>query len=204
MTSENATAPQEGAVLDSDIIQHQVDGKATLAALTAMKKAVDARLKEVRAAEDADLMDMYAGSGVEKVALRVGGEKVGELLVTFDAAGFEVTDRGAFEDFALTYGLATERMEVRQGCMHEAIVVIAEHAPELLEGHVCLEDDWQRSLTPVGDHVEFMDSGLTVPGIRRVPRKPKGTMVRGCKPEETLPLLADTPVRALMGVTVDE
>ncbi|MFQ9179683.1 MAG: hypothetical protein ACLR3C_06995 [Eggerthella lenta] len=49
-----------------------------LAVLTALKKAVDERLKEVRSGADEAMRDAYEEDGVEK-ALKVCGEKVGEL-----------------------------------------------------------------------------------------------------------------------------
>ena len=45
-----------------------------LAVLTALKKAVDERLKEVRSGADEAMRDAYEEDGVEKKALKVCGE----------------------------------------------------------------------------------------------------------------------------------
>ena len=64
-----------------------------LAVLTALKKAVDERLKEVRSGADEAMRDAYEEDGVEKKALKVCGEKVGELVV--DGARVQARRRGS-------------------------------------------------------------------------------------------------------------
>ena len=88
-----------------------------LAVLTALKKAVDERLKEVRSDADEAMRDAYEEDGVEKKALKVCGEKVGELVVTFASDGYEVSDRKAFEEFAVDYGLASVKRSIRPDMM---------------------------------------------------------------------------------------
>ena len=169
-----------------------------LAVLTALKKAVDARLKEVRSEADEGMREAYLDDGVEKKALKVAGEKVGELIVTFASDGYEVADRKAFEAFALDYGLATVKRTIRPDMMEscrkalEGVFepdVLAEAVQEKVE----VSAEWEKAMERVGDAVCYMDSGMVVPGVEYRPKLAKGTMVRDCKPDSVLPLVRAMP-----------
>lgn len=168
---------------------------AKLAALTAMEKAVKEQIKQVRSDANAELMDAYDDLGVEKLALKLGGQKVGEFVVTFNAEGFEVTDQEAFGEFALDYGMAEVRRTIRPEMMESAIralegVFEPDVLAEAVETTVVLHPDWEKGMTNVGGVVQYMDSGMNVPGVKVRPKTVKSTMVRGCKPAEVLPLVA--------------
>ncbi len=169
-----------------------------LAILTAIKKAVDERIKHVRTDVDDHLKDAYDDDGIEKIALKVGGIKVGEILVTYQAEGFAITDREAFNGFALDYGLGTIKRTIRPDMMETCIKALEsvfepEVLAEAVQDDVILSKDWEKSMTPCGGMVAFMDTGVVVPGMVHRPKAPKGTMVRGCKPDDVLPILRELP-----------
>ena len=169
-----------------------------LAVLTAIKKMVDERIKEVRADVDAEFYQQNEAYGVEKVGLKVAGEKVGEIILTYHKDGFSVTDQDAFEDFALTYGLATVKSIIRPEMVGAAIKVIEgaidpDHWRDFIKEEVVLAGDWEEKLTRAGDRVFLADSGLEVPGVAYRPKSVKGTQVRGCKPEQVAPILDGLP-----------
>lgn len=174
-----------------------------LAVLTAMKKAVESALKEARAEADDLLADAYEDMGVEKMALKLNGEKIGELLVTFTKDGFEISDEAEFESFALDYGMAEIRRTIRPDMMESAIralenVFSPEVLAETVEERVVIHPDWEKAMENVGGVVQYMDSGMNVPGVRVVPRKAKGTMVRGCEPDKVIPIINQLPEAATL------
>lgn len=169
-----------------------------LAVLTALKKAVDARLKEVRAEADEGMREAYLDDGVEKKALKVSGEKVGELIVTFASDGYEVADRKAFEAFALDYGLASVRRTIRPDMMESCVKALeGVFEPDVLDQavqeRVEVSADWEKKMELVDGAVCYMDSGMVVPGVEYRPKLAKGTMVRDCRPERVLPKLRAMP-----------
>lgn len=166
-----------------------------LAVLTALEKAVKDAIRGTRAECNDMALESYEDDGVEKRALKVNGQKVGEFIVTFNAEGFEVTDREAFNDFALDYGFATVRRTIAPDMMESAIRALeGVFDPDVMEQAVVetveLHPDWEKALENVGGVVQYMDSGLNVPGVRVKPKSVKGTMVRGCKPADVLPMAA--------------
>lgn len=166
-----------------------------LAALTAIDKALKPQIKAVRAECDAYLKDAYESMGVERMALKVGGQKAGDFLIAFTADGFDVTDKAAFEEFALDYGLATVRRKIRPEMMASAVRALEDYfEPEVLdevfEDEVVLCSDWEKAIYNVNGTPVYEDSGLVVPGLSPRPREIKNTQVRGCKPEDTLPKVA--------------
>ena len=169
-----------------------------LAALTAMEKALKDAIKVARAEANDYLMDSYEDLGVEKLALKLGSEKVGEFVVTFNKEGFEIVDRAAFEEFALDYGMATVKREIRPDMMESAIRALEEHfdqevLSEVVKETVIISPDWEKAMENVGGVVQYMDSGMNVPGVRAVPKSVKGTMVRGCEPAKVFPIIAELP-----------
>lgn len=169
-----------------------------LAVLTAMEKAVKDRIRDVRSEANASIMDAYEGMGVEKLALKVGEQKVGEFIVTFAKEGFEVTDPAAFEEFALDYGLASQRRAIRPDMVATAIKALegaydAELVAEVVETVTVYDPEWERAMTNVGGIACYMDSGQPVPGVEVRPKRVKGTMVRDCKPAAVFPVVANLP-----------
>lgn len=174
-----------------------------VAILTAMKKAVDESLKAARAEADDDLLDAYDDMGVEKMALKLDGQKVGEFVVTFAKEGFEVSDKDAFNEFALDYGMAEIRRTIKPDMMESCIRALEDvFEPDVLseavQESVVLHPDWEKALENVGGVVQYMDSGLNVPGVRIVPKRVKGTMVRGCDPSTVIPIVNQLPEAATL------
>lgn len=159
-----------------------------LAILTALKKAVDQRLKEVREVANEELLDAYDDLGAEKIALKVDGQKVGDFTITFTSEGYKVTDQDALNDFALDYGLAYFTPVIDPEQLEEAIMYLNEHRPEFVKTEIKLYQDWDKAVYYVDGECVYQDSGMVIPGIEYKPREIKTTMVRGCKPEDVLPI----------------
>lgn len=173
----------------------KLNDRQQLAVLTAIEKAAAEKKKEIRAKCDEDLFGLYEEDGIEKVAIKIGDTEVGKFILTFESDGYEITDREAFEDFALTYGLAEERKSIYASHMGVAVRLLEQEDPSGIETRVVVNKDWQDHLHHVGDAVTFMDSDMVVPGVRYVPKRPKGTQLRGCSFEAVAP-----PLRALGGI----
>lgn len=157
-----------------------------VAILTAMEKAIKKALSEARKEADADMWSMFDESGIEKVQLRIGDVPVGQMIVTFSKAGFNVTDREEFEDFALSQGIACERKSIKPGMMHSAIKFLENNLePEVLEEtiqtEVKLDDDWEKWMDFDNGCVFWAGTDVPVPGVEYRPRKPKNITVRGCE-----------------------
>ena len=167
-----------------------------LAVLTAMEKAVKDAIREVRSDANADLLEAYEQMGVEKLALKLNGEKVGDFIVTFNTDTFVITDEDAFLEFAVDYGMATVKQTVPARNMSLAITALARIIPpsdldSYLETQLVLDKDWEKGLTNSAGVVTYLDSGMPVPGVAVKPRSVKGTMVRDCKPAKVLPIVAN-------------
>lgn len=175
-----------------------MNNREKLAILTALEKAVKAEKEAVRRECDAEFADLCSEFDTDKITLTLNGQKVGTYLMQFHPEGFNVVDREAFEDFALTYGLAAIKRSIRPTMMHAAINVIEgsiepDHWRDFIEEEVVVVGDWEEHMAYVGGKVLFADSGLEVPGVVFRPRAMKGTQVRDCKPEDVMPILQSLP-----------
>lgn len=182
-----------------------MNSREKLAILTAMKKSVETAIKDARAEVDARMWEDYEDEGIEKKALIVGKQKVGEIGISYTTPKFEVTDKNAFEEFALDYGLATASKTIKPEAMREAVGQLERALDEetfnaITEDSVTVSGDWDKAMERVGDTVCYMDSGMVVPGVAYVPKRPKNTTVRGCDPKDVLPIVAALPggVEALL------
>lgn len=160
-----------------------------VAVLTALQKMVKERLAEVRAAADEALINAYDEDGVVKKALRVNGVKVGDHIVVLTSGEWAITDTGAFNDFALAYGLARLKPVISSDCMARAISVLEEAEPDLVSYEVEVDPKWQNYITNSAGCATLMDSGEPVPGVAFVGQTVKGTQVRGCKPADVIPVI---------------
>lgn len=167
-----------------------------LPALVALEKAVSAEIKAVRRECDAELREAFEVHDVERKALKVGGAKVGDIAVTYASEGYDITDREAFEEFALDYGMAYVRRTIRPDMVESAIKALEDYFPQdvidqTVQTEVVLHPDWELGLTNVGGVVQYMDSGLSVPGVAFRPKMVKGTRVTGCKPADVIPRIME-------------
>lgn len=121
-----------------------------LAMLTALQKAVKAKLDEVRAEADESMLESYEDDGVVKKALKVGGVKVGDYIVVLTSDEWNVTDEDALEDFALCNGLAETHMAIKPECMPAAVKIIESVDPFLLSEEARMSPDWKKYLTNSG------------------------------------------------------
>lgn len=166
-----------------------------VAVLTALQKAVRSALDDARAEADDELLSAYEADGVTKRALRLAGAKVGDHMVVLEKGCWEVCDRAKFEEFALDYGFAHEVKAVRPEYLARAIELLEEEEPEGVETSVKVDDKWDGRVRNVGGIPMYLDSGMEVPGLRFSGGRVKCTQVRGCRPEDVLPL-----VRQLGGI----
>ena len=160
-----------------------------LAVLTALQKLVKQRLDAVRAEADAALVGDYDADGVTKKALKLGSAKVGEYLVVLSPASWAVSDPELFEDFALAYGFASARKSIKPERMHQALAILEREDESLLEVEVAVDPGWRKLITNTAGVPTLLDSGEVVPGIELVPESIKCTQVRGCKPEDVIPIM---------------
>jgi hypothetical protein len=175
-----------------------VNNREKLAVLTTLEKLVKEEKAAVRAECDAEIAELCEAYGTEKIGLTLNGAKVGDFLIAFNPEGFTVVDREAFEEFALDYGLASVKRSIRPTMMHAAIKVLegamdAESVRDYVVEEVVVVGDWEEHLAYVGGRVLFADSGLEVPGVVFRPRSMNGTKVRGCKPQDVVPILQSLP-----------
>ena len=162
-----------------------------LAVLTAIQKAVKAKLDEVRAEADADMLVAFEDDGVTKKALKLGGVKVGDYIVVLASDDFIITDADAFNDFALTYGFANQKMSIKPECMEQAIKIIEEMDPFLLTEEVKPDSNWKKLLNNSAGTATYLDSGVPVSGVMVTGGGVKCTQVRGCKPEDVVPRIRE-------------
>lgn len=129
-----------------------------LAVLNAMEKAIAPRLKEAKRQAVASLLEA-SERGVEAIALKLNGQKVGKVAMRYGKEDFEtLKPEGAALEFLLEHGLA-----------HEELVP---------------DDGWKETLAAVGGGVVFKPTGEDVSHLFCVVRKPDTAAVYGCKPTD--------------------
>ena len=153
-----------------------------LAIAQAVYKAVGAIVStndpaSLRAECDDALRKMYADAGVDRIQLRVRGQKVGTLSLVFTkpihTTKMVVADRAAFEAWALANGYA-----------HEETQVAVDDEAEVLAGMMA------DGVLPDGCEVEMVDEPAGI----------KGTTIRGCTPESIAEALGDGLADAVAGL----
>lgn len=169
-----------------------------MAVITAMEKALKRKKEEVREQLDGEFWRYFEDAGVEKMALNLGEVKVGEICITYASDAYIITDPETFNEFALDYGIATERKTIAPDMMDSCIKALESvFEPDVLEQAIKTEivptGDWEKRMNHVGDTVTYMDSNMVVPGVEYMPKRPKNTVVRGCKPEDVLPIAMQLP-----------
>lgn len=160
-----------------------------LAILTAIKKAVDDQLKAVRSEADDELLEAYKENGVEKLALKVGGEKVGNFIIAFNKESYEIDNPEAFNEFALLNGFAKLTHAIKPEFMQQAVAMVEEQYPEAIEEKFELNKDWDAYFEKLGDDVIISGKDTIVPGVVWKAPTVKSTQVRDCKPQVVLPIV---------------
>lgn len=151
-----------------------------VAILTAMDRKIKEALKSARSELDAQMLDAYEDSGIINRELRVCGERVGKITMRMSKPEIDITDLESLIEFGMDYGFAHEVNQIRSGCEFAAVEYLKEHAPELTETVRKLNAGFEKDLVITRRGVEYMDSGMIVPGTEVVPSQPKNTAVTGC------------------------
>ena len=139
-----------------------------LAILNAMAKAVKPQLDGAKAEAQRGLMDRFAEDGTDRRAIMVGGEKVGEVGVSFSKAA----------------------PAIRPGREREALEAAVEMGlVDWTKVSSVLVRDWQKRFSRVGDAVVEAQSAELIDWLEWQPSRAKGASVRGCAPEDVLPAL---------------
>lgn len=164
----------------------------------ALEKIVGQKAEECRKQCDAEIKKLYEDSGIKKIDLRVNGDSVGSFTATVNKAGFEVTDKPLFDDFALTYGFADEVLSINPEAMQRAIGILRENLDEeafkqMVSTSVKVDSKWENFITAKGGECYFLDTAELVPGIKIRKESFKSTMVTGCKPDDVIPLINQLP-----------
>lgn len=160
-----------------------------VALLTALQKVVKERLNLARAEADEAMIEAYEEDGVVKKALKIGGVKVGDYSVVLTSDEWEITDAAAFEEFALSYGFGNYHKEIIPAYMAQAVAILEEEAPECLTEVIDIDPKWSNYVTNVAGVATLLDSGEPIPGLKYTGPRVKCTQVRGCKPEDVVPVL---------------
>lgn len=129
-----------------------------LALLCAIDKRVQPALRDAKDEARAALMDAYAEDGTDRRAILVGGEKVGEVGVSYGKAAPYI------------YGERTA--EALEWLMERDLVDIAP------------AKGWESHFELIDGAVVFRETGEVVDWAGWSPRAAKAASVRGCRPED--------------------
>lgn len=131
-----------------------------LALLCAIDKRVQPALKDAKDEARAEIMGRYSEDGTDRKAILVGGEKVGEVGISYSKAAPFIYAEQMPEalEFLRQYGLTTE-------------------APA---------KGWEQSFELIGGQVVYKPTGEVVEWAGWNPKAAKTAAVRGCKPEDVM------------------
>lgn len=131
-----------------------------LAFLTALDKRIKPALDDAKAEARQEIMDAYAENGTDRKAILVGGEKVGEVGISYSkSAPYIYAERMADAiEFLRQVGLVQE-------------------APA---------KGWENQFDLIGRQVVYKPTGEVVEWAGWNPKAAKTAAVRGCKPEDVL------------------
>lgn len=152
-----------------------------LAFLVALDKRVKPALDDAKSEARESLMGAFAEDGTDRRAILVGGEKVGEVGVSYSkAAPYIYRERMADAlDFLRQVGLVDE-------------------APA---------KGWETKFDLIGGQIVYKPTGEVVDWAGWQPRAAKGASVRGCKPEDVMrafgPRLLSVDATALLDGEVE-
>lgn len=131
-----------------------------LAFLAALDKRVKPALDDAKAEARAEIMDRYAEDGTDRKAILVGGEKVGEVGISYSKAAPYIyrEQMDAALDFLRQVGLVQE-------------------SPA---------KDWEKQFDLIGGKVVYKPTGEVVEWAGWNPKAAKTAAIRGCKPEDVM------------------
>lgn len=156
-----------------------------LAFLTALEKVVKERKGDVRFEVDQRIRQLNDETGVDSLAMHIGGTKVGKVSMTEPKP--TVSDPERFGVWAAQYGMAKTflTVEIPAGFNDDDQDALIAKLHEAGLSHYWFDhkaDDHAKDmLTAQGNAVVDKDTGEIVPGTYL---KPGYTRVTGCKPEK--------------------
>lgn len=151
-----------------------------VAVLTAIQKRAKEMLDELRPELDREAMELYEGFGVTKHEVKVGGQKVADMIIPMSKEDYEIVDPDAFRAFCEEYGVGHYASKIDPDKMGDAVAILGAEHPELIMRE-WQYGDWKPGMTPDGDEATWLDSGMRVPGVKRIPPQPKKPTLRGIK-----------------------
>lgn len=151
-----------------------------VAILTAIQKRAKEMLDELRPEMDREAMELYEGFGVTKHEVKVGGRKVADMIIPMSKEDYEIDDPESFFRFCQDYGIGHYVLKIEPERMAEAVSLLNVEHPELVMREWKI-GDWKPGMTPDGEGATWLDSGMPVPGVRRIPPQPKKPTLRGIK-----------------------
>lgn len=172
---------------------NQLDAAGRLAYAQAVYKLVGAAVKtntpgNLRAALDAESLELYAAHGAKNRDLRIGSTKVGTLSLTVESRA-QVCDADEWHAWMVDTGRGVYREVIDTSMLSnnevETIVALAKSVNPLAvrSTFVELTPDWTKGLEDGGGGLVVDGDGCVVPGTRWVERV-KSSSVRGCEPEK--------------------
>lgn len=131
-----------------------------LAFLTALDKRIKPALDDAKAEARQSLMDAFAQDGTDRRAILVGGEKVGEVGISYSKAApyIYAEQMNAALEFLRQVGLVQE-------------------APA---------KGWEEQFDLIGGKVVYKPTGEVVEWAGWNPKAAKTAAIRGCKPEDVM------------------
>ena len=175
--------------------------------LTAMQKAVKTRLDDVRADVDEEMIKQYQADGTDRKSLKLGNNKVGTISIRMSKAGYQITDREIFENYLLGAGYSSKRYEIKSFCQAEVKKILEDNGIDwhrYFDLHIEPTEALEKDLSIVGDCVVNTKTGEVVDGVEPMPERPIGTTIRGCKPEEVLPIALSMPAESINNLLIGE
>lgn len=131
-----------------------------LAFLAALDKRVKPALEDAKAEARAEIMDRYAEDGTDRKAILVGGEKVGEVGISYSKAA----------PYIYREQMADALEFLRQ-------VGLVQETPA---------KGWEEQFDLIGGKVVYKPTGEVVEWAGWNPKAAKSAAVRGCKPEDVM------------------
>lgn len=175
-------------------LEDNVSASEQVALWSAAKKLSEREYKAAKEEAQDELLDAYEASGFDRRDLLVDGQKVGQQSVVRSKGEWVVTDKGAFDAWALEQGLASVQVRIRPGASQIVIKTLEETLGEdevrtLVDEEVQPDSDWPRYVTKSGDTAVFAETGEVVPGVEWEEGHVTGTRVTGCEPDDVLPII---------------
>lgn len=171
-----------------------------LACLTAMEKAIKEQIKQVRAEVDEELIHDFYTTGSDRRNLRINKKDVGTISVRKAKGKYVVEDQRAFDEFLILNGLGRMKYTFNSVYSNQLKHILDEAGDYdyMFDSEVIPNDDFEKLLQIVDDEtLTLHGTDFPIPGIVPAETTATGTMVRGCKPEDVLPILLNGPKRQI-------